>query len=267
MSKGNGHLYDCTCNWCSQSLYGASSGMKVSVREISNGSMKLGRSNPDKHNYEEFKRTYTNPNAQCQFCGQRVFFCQLENGGKVFFDELGPPWTKHPCWDLQKQKMSFVKPLSFSYGPLTFAWEKNGWGPFKLMGIKILDSGFDKIEGVYKGKKLKLFSKRKEADSLISDLQKQFELQEGQHPPRVQVKQIGKYLFKVSTFIFDKDLDVIPKEYNAFNCLDAIHKKNVNRKKNPNPSSSNQSKKTLDQKTSKKTTVALAFEKAKLKNK
>lgn len=39
------------------------------------------------------------PNAECPVCGQSVYFVQPENGGRVFFDELGPPWPKHPCTD------------------------------------------------------------------------------------------------------------------------------------------------------------------------
>jgi hypothetical protein len=38
-----------------------------------------------------------NPNAACPVCGQPVFFYQNEHGSRVFFDELGPPWPKHPC--------------------------------------------------------------------------------------------------------------------------------------------------------------------------
>ena len=39
------------------------------------------------------------PNAECPVCGQPVYFVQPENGGRIFFDELGPPWPKHPCTD------------------------------------------------------------------------------------------------------------------------------------------------------------------------
>ncbi len=39
------------------------------------------------------------PNAKCPICEQAVYFVQTENGGRVFFDELGPPWPKHPCTD------------------------------------------------------------------------------------------------------------------------------------------------------------------------
>lgn len=42
---------------------------------------------------------FVNPNATCPVCGERVFYYQNENGSRVFFDELGPPWPKHPCTD------------------------------------------------------------------------------------------------------------------------------------------------------------------------
>lgn len=37
------------------------------------------------------------PNADCPVCGRPVFFYQNSFGSRVFFDELGPPWPKHPC--------------------------------------------------------------------------------------------------------------------------------------------------------------------------
>jgi hypothetical protein len=43
--------------------------------------------------------SYLNPNARCPVCGASVFFYQSPYGGRVFFDELGPPWPKHPCTD------------------------------------------------------------------------------------------------------------------------------------------------------------------------
>lgn len=43
--------------------------------------------------------SYVVPNARCPVCGGDVFFYQSPSGGRVFFDELGPPWPKHPCTD------------------------------------------------------------------------------------------------------------------------------------------------------------------------
>src|SRR5688572_33191186 len=40
-----------------------------------------------RYSYESF----VNPNASCPVCGERVFFYQSILGGRVFFDELGPP--------------------------------------------------------------------------------------------------------------------------------------------------------------------------------
>ncbi|TCA74158.1 hypothetical protein E0H62_14925 [Rhizobium leguminosarum bv. viciae] len=42
---------------------------------------------------------YVNPNARCPVCGDAVFFYANRHGSRVFFDELGHPWPKHPCTD------------------------------------------------------------------------------------------------------------------------------------------------------------------------
>jgi hypothetical protein len=42
---------------------------------------------------------YVDPNATCPICGDDVFFYQNEHGSRVYFDDLGPPWPKHPCTD------------------------------------------------------------------------------------------------------------------------------------------------------------------------
>ena len=34
----------------------------------------------------------------CPVCGAEVYFVR-HNGGSVWFDELGPPWLKHGCFD------------------------------------------------------------------------------------------------------------------------------------------------------------------------
>lgn len=37
------------------------------------------------------------PNAFCPVCGAQVYFYSNEHGSRVYFDEAGPPWPKHPC--------------------------------------------------------------------------------------------------------------------------------------------------------------------------
>jgi hypothetical protein len=45
---------------------------------------------------------FVNPNAKCPVCGVGVFFYANEHGSRVFFDDLGPPWPKHPCTDIPR---------------------------------------------------------------------------------------------------------------------------------------------------------------------
>lgn len=58
---------------------------------------------PDGLDWSETRRatlqSFVNPNARCPVCGANVFYYQSPYGGRVFFDELGPPWPKHPCTD------------------------------------------------------------------------------------------------------------------------------------------------------------------------
>src|SRR5688572_32397319 len=52
-----------------------------------------------RYSYESF----VNPNASCPVCGERVFFYQSILGGRVFFDELGPPRSEEHTSELQSQ--------------------------------------------------------------------------------------------------------------------------------------------------------------------
>lgn len=40
---------------------------------------------------------WAEPNAACPVCGAAVYFYANEWGSRVYFDEIGPPWPKHPC--------------------------------------------------------------------------------------------------------------------------------------------------------------------------
>jgi hypothetical protein len=42
---------------------------------------------------------FIQPNAWCPVCFKRVFYYQNEHGSRVFFDEIGGRWPKHPCTD------------------------------------------------------------------------------------------------------------------------------------------------------------------------
>jgi len=49
---------------------------------------------------------YVNPNAKCPVCGDAVYFYANEHGSRVFFDDLGPPWPKHPCTDNPREPVT-----------------------------------------------------------------------------------------------------------------------------------------------------------------
>lgn len=49
--------------------------------------------------------------TRCQFCNQRVFYYENDNGSKVFFDDVGHPWPKHNCPERQA-KLRTRKPSS-----------------------------------------------------------------------------------------------------------------------------------------------------------
>lgn len=76
--------------------------------------------------------SYVNPNAVCPICGASVFFYQSPNGGRVFFDDLGPPWPKHPCTDNPRVSDSKLLRPAIERGsrPNTPPWIAEGWQPF-----------------------------------------------------------------------------------------------------------------------------------------
>jgi hypothetical protein len=63
-----------------------------------------------------------------------VYFFQATNGGRVFFDELGPPWPKHPCTDRSTDDSPVVidRLPGRASGTATPSWERDGWSPFLL---------------------------------------------------------------------------------------------------------------------------------------
>lgn len=84
---GYNHHPGCACGWCVK--YG---GTRRTFATSPSPAHAWRRS-------EARFDSYVNPNARCPVCGASVFFYQSPAGGRVFFDELGPPWPKHPCTD------------------------------------------------------------------------------------------------------------------------------------------------------------------------
>jgi hypothetical protein len=65
-------------------------------------------------------RSITRPNYQCKWCGEKVFYFQSNNGGKVLFDSLGKPWPIHDCLGIKyERKKSQLKISSIEWLQLT----------------------------------------------------------------------------------------------------------------------------------------------------
>ena len=53
--------------------------------------------------------SFTIPNATCPICGESVFYYENMHGSKVWFDELGPPWPIHGCFEENISSTTYVK--------------------------------------------------------------------------------------------------------------------------------------------------------------
>lgn len=93
---GHNHYPDCTCGWC-WNLRGSSS-RQVYVRQ---DSVERARRLLSEYYVSPRRQaaSFVHPNAHCPVCGARVYYYQNEFGSRVFFDDLGGDWPKHPCTD------------------------------------------------------------------------------------------------------------------------------------------------------------------------
>ncbi len=108
--------------------------------------------------------SYVNPNAKCPKCGALVFFYQSPAGGRVFFDELGPPWPKHPCTDNSSipVKLDTATILAMQgTRSLTFEWQRNGWSPFFVSVVSRIDGLTYQLKGEFQGDHLTIFVNEK----------------------------------------------------------------------------------------------------------
>ncbi len=93
---GYNHYSWCMCGWCYRAgVNGYSSTYRAFDFDVSSARRKL-----EKHSaYRSWTAFFIEPNASCPVCSAKVFYYQNANGSRVFFDELGWPWPKHPCTD------------------------------------------------------------------------------------------------------------------------------------------------------------------------
>ncbi|WP_299021200.1 hypothetical protein [uncultured Photobacterium sp.] len=102
----------------------------------------------DKKHYCTFE-AFTIPNVRCPVCGQFVFYYEHPNGGRVYFEELGPPWLKHPCTSHEQPKK--LKPgerESLRELQKVPRWKLENWQPFKIQKVKKVSVGTGLPKGI-----------------------------------------------------------------------------------------------------------------------
>jgi hypothetical protein len=93
---GFNHYADCGCGWCVN--YGGRS--RTNRPQLLETLHQRDAVSLLKRNLvRSISGCFVNPNARCPECGAAVFFYANQHGSRVFFDDLGPPWPKHPCTD------------------------------------------------------------------------------------------------------------------------------------------------------------------------
>lgn len=124
------HPSDCNCGWG-----GDTSWMPRSI--VADGTIWRSDRQPTSD-------SFINPNALCPVCGAPVFFYQSPFGGRVFFDELGPPWPKHPCTDNGTPPKVYTSTKSSSQKLPSAFLPRDAWRPLIAKSSQCLGE-FDRI--------------------------------------------------------------------------------------------------------------------------
>ena len=154
------HPPGCTCGWGGDGHLGSRAGAYQPLPASPSY-----RFNPHYRTVSSF----TNPNAHCPVCGASVFFYQSPHGGRVFFDELGPPWPKHPCTDntpvavassLRPRLVPSSSPSQNLVNTTTNpTWMDAGWQPFFCERVVQAtgDGGYCRLDGYIGDKCITLY--------------------------------------------------------------------------------------------------------------
>lgn len=112
---------------------------------------------------------YTVPNCSCPYCSSPVFFYESPSGGRVFFDELGPPWPKHFCLSDSTGSIPKIRRHQIS---APFRWQVDGWQPFFFMSSMVVNAALLIVVGKFQDRVIQVYLLKRdiESDSSSSDL-------------------------------------------------------------------------------------------------
>jgi hypothetical protein len=123
--------------------------------------------------------SFTIPNAICPVCGAKVFFYQNDYGSRVYFDDLGKPWPKHPCTD------------STARLPRTNRMLKNNLHSGKSDSPLTKTTNIDDLKGTFQWEVFKELAKQNDGQDSDSD-----SIEENKYIP-VQIHRIKKLDYDV----------------------------------------------------------------------
>lgn len=136
MCNAHNHSFGCDCGFGGDTGGGGGGwrrgwGSVATVEAVSAGWAKDSRGTVE---------SYVNPNAHCPVCGASVYFYRSPFNGRVFFDDLGWPWPKHPCTDNSREPRRTTRDSIAQVIPRAEpVWRLEGWHP--LMSTKVHSGG------------------------------------------------------------------------------------------------------------------------------
>lgn len=139
-SRGHNHPAYCTCRFCEP-------------RKLA----KESHATTDLFSEDDTRHSYTVPMV-CSVCGNAVFLYQSKYGGSAIFDELGPPWPKHPCSDGARAVQLPASVASDQSLPARrYSWQKVGWLPFTDLKVDSVGSKHIRLHGTHNSQLLTLY--------------------------------------------------------------------------------------------------------------
>lgn len=87
---------------------------------------------------------YLTPNARCPECDAPVYFYRSPDDGRVYFNEPGPPWPKHPCTDNSNHEIPLPLVSAKATRPLPNSipkWVSAGYEALCVEGARLQGTG------------------------------------------------------------------------------------------------------------------------------
>lgn len=138
--RGHNHPPYCTCQFCQPPNRAKESHVTA-----------------DLFSEDRTRHSYTVPMV-CSACGNAVFHYQSKHGGSAIFDELGPPWPKHPCSDGAKAvRLTASVATDQSLPTRIYSWQKAGWLPFTDLKVESVGSNHIQLRGTHNSQLLTLY--------------------------------------------------------------------------------------------------------------